>query len=132
MITMIRAMYEAKDFVIKERIIECINIAHCFAWAAVFLADPRMMVHFNGFSTLSGAYGAVFVFLLLMTLWGLFNRHVAAIAMSLSASLWAVMSVKFWLSFPPANEGMFYYPVLTILTYAMAQVIEKECKKKCK
>ncbi len=133
MTAIIQKFKEARQFVAKERVFEALNMTHFMAWAITMLLDPRILQVFSGFKLSPNLYGALFFILFLTSLYGLgasrLSRSVAALTMSVGASVWLLMSVEFWLSYPPASPWMFYYPFLAIATYIFAQDIEKECKK---
>lgn len=133
MTTLVAKVTRVKTFVIKERICEAINAVHFFAWAVTAALDPRFLKLFPGFTAEPWMYASLFSALFVFSIVGMFHnslcRRIAAVTMSFGAAVWILLSVQFWRSYPPATPWMFYYPFLAFTTYAIAQGIEKECKK---
>lgn len=132
MTAIIAKVSRARAFIVKERVFEAFNMIHVMAWAITMLLDPRIFKLFPGFTAPAWAYGSLFAALFIFSVIGLgtsrLSRSIAALNMSASAIVWLLMSVEFWLSYPPASPWMFYYPFLAAMTYIFAQDIEKECK----
>ncbi|WP_025371828.1 hypothetical protein [Advenella mimigardefordensis] len=124
-----------KQFLIKERFGEMINLALYIGWAIALLADGRMLdMHaFRGFAAPAWTYGLLFVGLVILTSIGLFQicwcRKLASISMMAGSAVWLLVAVQYWYSYPPFQPEMQVCPILAIMDYFLALEFEKESER---
>lgn len=124
-----------KEFLIKERFGEMINLALYIGWAVALLADGRMLdMHaFRGFTAPAWTYGLLFVALGILTSIGMFNicacRKLASISMMAGSAVWLLIAVQYWYSYPPFQPEMLVCPILAIMDYFLALEFEKESER---